>query len=327
MSDESHVIDSEEALLNNPSIFQWQVEITSLLRGEREYALDSLGSADEYVRVMLIRFKQGKRSIAEAAFHEALRNVAQAWNPSSSQPDEYVENMLDLLGAFTPLPGFAKVLELVERRIRSKYHPMSADLHFKTLAVLSNYYPRALPGSNKDAAFKSYIELLREHLLTPQFRNYSIQRLIELKALEPEEIKNLIEADAQYIHDMVAFLLDPNKPKRAEQEINRIYEYCLEIKKGRIAGFKQALEACGARFEQLPEKVGIRLADDSFIPLKAKSDSDIPYARGWEIDPKKQEDMFNQIVADAMRESKGTEVFVGFSPLLGRPARRANRPN
>jgi hypothetical protein len=248
-----HPVVQETRQAESP--LSWEIEIRRILNSEVDSDITMLGSVGEYIEAILAEAPHPPS--AQAAFHEALRNIVYSWQPSVSDSSSFLNYMFDLLGAYTPSLGFNKVLSLLQLYLSSPEKDfLSSDsseennLVLKAFSVLENYYPVA-PLNSEELAFRTYINLLREFLSYPQSSSYAIERLIELEVLRPQDqaVVDLLSKNPQWLSQIVRLLLAPTRRSRAEEELTGLYINCLKNGKGLDMEFEQAVLANGAEFQ------------------------------------------------------------------------------
>lgn len=291
MPHENDLFKEMNLLRTEPSVSRWEIELRRVLDGQREYALIRLVGVQEYIEVILRDSKD--RSVAQTTFHEALRHIVQAWQPAKPESDAYVAIMLTLIGAYTPLPGFVKVLGFIQRWGRFRENQVStdstgarSDLHMKALVVLGNYYPVAPRVPENEAYdFKTYVSVLREQLRDPRYSGYAAGRLIELEIfqLEAQEVQELIQRDPECLRELMPLLLNPNRRSRIGWDVSQIYVTCLVVGGDAEKHFNQALQARGASLKHGAQGPIICLGIDEGIPLVLPENKQAKYMeRRWE---------------------------------------------
>jgi hypothetical protein len=267
MSNELQSNNKMEELKSNPSVFLWEVELRRILRGERDGRLIQLGSADEYVRVLLA--SSADRAFAHAVFHDALRSVVQTWHPSTTDADDYILRMLDLIGSFTPAPGFIKTLDFIQRWKRfddslTRYSG-TKDIRLKALIVLGNYY-RCAPPVMQEIAFEAYVNLLQQHLQYPRYCGYSAGRLIELGVLKIESVesRNLLRDNPASLSEILTLLLQLAKRWATSTELTHLYTHCLSLGRDVVILFERVLILNQASLDLAPDGPVINFEGEAF---------------------------------------------------------------
>lgn len=243
----------------NPlSVRDWAIDLRRLLDGERENLVVMLGGAVEYVEVMLEEAED--RAAARYAFHEALNGLVQTWQPSALESNYYVIIMLDLIGAYTPSPGFNKVIDFIQRQryfalseTADETHEPAYDAYLKALVVLENYYRVPPPPPEDEApAYLAYIDILQEDFSRLEYCGYALKRLVQLKVipLDSPEIDSLIKRNPQSLKELLNLLLDPNRSSAAERDLALVYVACLDAGGETEEYFERAVVACGGRLER-----------------------------------------------------------------------------
>ena len=267
----------EENSLEGPddpsSIREWGIDLRRLLNGEREYALLRLGGAVEYTEVMLAEAED--QAAAAEAFHEALSNLVQTWQPSALDSGYYLNLMLELIGAYTPKVGFNKIVDFIQRqRYFSPSEPsdesrwLDKDLYLKALVVLENYYGvPPLPPEEKAPAYRAYIDILQEDFLRPEYSGYALKRMLQLRImqLDSPRIEELIKRNPESLRELLNLLLDPNRRSTAAHDVGLVYTACLDAGSQVERYFEDAIRACGGQLERQEEGPVVILEDAPII--------------------------------------------------------------
>jgi hypothetical protein len=240
------------------SVSWWEVQLRSILCLELDSTIHMLGGVEPYIKVLID--ESPSRPKAQAAFHEALRNVVQSWQTSKVDTQSYTACLLDLILVFIPSSGFVKVFSFLQQQPdlfmieRSETKNVSdSDLALKSLMVLGMYYPIAPPF--EDSAFRAYTSLLRDCLLRPRYKAYAVRRLVELNGLEAEdqEFRDLVTSDPNTLDDLLSLFLAPIRRASMEQDLSKIYRHCLMGGKELALRFEQAVAANGGSFVPGPD--------------------------------------------------------------------------
>jgi hypothetical protein len=256
----------EESSLEGPvdptSAFDWGIDLRKLVNGEREDALEHLGGIEDYIEVMLA--EADDISLAEQAFNTALEKLVQTWQPTAVESEEQASNILELIRSYTPPPGFVKVIEYIHwlnqfaaTRDIEAVRRRDEDLHLKALVALEGYYGTApQPPEDESAAYRTYIDILKEDFESPVRCGYALRRLLELKVAEfGEDVVNaIIYKNPTALKELVSMLLDPNRKSMLEQSLAFIYIICLEAGDEAEVEFGQAVIFCGGHIERIRNK-------------------------------------------------------------------------
>lgn len=251
--------DEEEGGADGPadrhSAHSWQADLRRLISGGRGATLERLGGVEEYVEMNLE--EADDRDAAKQAFDEALEKLVQTWRPSTLS-EEDAPLLLDLIRLYTPPGGFVKVVTFIQRLKLFADAPGGGDaagggdVFRNALGVLESYYGAAPPPpEDASAAYKTYLDLLREELLSPANSGYAARRLIELKVLEPksEEIRRLIETSPLGVGDLVNLLLNLNHHAYAEEGLTTVLTYCVNAGDEAVLEFQRAVARCGGKIK------------------------------------------------------------------------------
>ncbi|HEX8853570.1 MAG TPA: hypothetical protein VF754_08790 [Pyrinomonadaceae bacterium] len=257
MSETVYTPGAVERLLAAPTAAGWEREILHLVEGNREKDLQGLGSAEQYVKVLLR--ESNNRAEAKASFRQALRTVVQEWHPESETSERRMSAMLSLIGAYTPAIGFVKILGHIDSwgRFGSGYktRPGSvdpADIHMQALGALRNYYPAPPPTAEiLDLGFSSYRRVLEEHLSDPQYVGYATRRLIELDIikLDDNKLSGLLTENLEILRELVPLLVQENRIDKASQNFGHLYVQCRSIGDAAVDALREAIEAEGGRLD------------------------------------------------------------------------------
>jgi len=256
------------------SVSSWEVNLRRILNGDLDHNVVRLGGATEYVEALLAESEHSPTT--QAAFHEALRNLVQTWDPSKLESENHLSYLLDLIGAYTPATGFGKVLIFsqqalpVNRSAVLEGDESVVDLALKSLLVLEHYHPVSpLWPHNEDGAFKAYVTVLRECLLHRQYRGYAARRLVELSVIDANssEFGELISKNPEILNELIPLLLSPIRRAGVEDTLTAIYVHCLINGSGLDSQFEEVLSANGATFERLESYPIIHIRTEH-IPLR-----------------------------------------------------------
>ena len=277
MSQIENPLTAKQNLRQHPTRKRWKREINRILYGDREDDLIHLGSVEQYVEGLLIGSQN--EGVARAAFEEALSRVVQSWNTDRSEPDSYIERMLDLIGAYTPPEGFIKSLACLrdwrDFQVARAFSPgRQTDLYHAALVALENYYPTP-PLSQNEPGFKAYTRILENHLLDPDLSSYSgyaARRLIELETLKLDDLKiaKFIYANPGELDNLVALLLHESRSSTIRDDLGQLYIHCMRQDSNFELMFEQALNRRGASIERLErypvvirgmERINLKLPD------------------------------------------------------------------
>jgi hypothetical protein len=251
-----------ESLLDGPedssSVFEWSVELRRVLNGEREDVLRKLGGVEEYIEVTLAESEDPP--LAEAAFHEALRHLVQAWQPSLAEPNYSTVLMLELIAVYSPPEGLAKVVALLDtlKTFGDEVtvgldHEETFDLHLKSLVVLENYYDSPpKPPKDESPAYKAYVALLREDLLNQKYCGYVAGRLVDLRVTElsDPDVGYVIERYPDAVRGLVSVLLDPSRRSVAARDLAYVYMRCLDGADEVERAFEDAVVSIGGALKR-----------------------------------------------------------------------------
>ncbi len=234
----------------------WGVDLRRLLSGHRELSLIQLGGVEEYVEMNLAEAADAEQ--AEQSFHEALEMLVQTWQPSTLD-NLHLTYLFDLLRVYTPQGGFVKVVEFILHLKAltnvSRSEDQSTDdddIFSEALSVLESY-TRVPPWPPEDtsAAYKTYIDLLKEELWNPRQSGYALKRLVELKVVQLKdiEIKRFIEKSPLVLRELINLVLNPGRRSDAEDNLTRLFTYCLDIGVESVYEFERAVALCGGKVD------------------------------------------------------------------------------
>jgi hypothetical protein len=250
--------EESEGLSSGPadpsSASDWENDLRALINGKREDTLSHLGGPEEYVEVALEEARHAED--AETAFNGALRQIVQTWQPSKLGHERNTLYLLELIRAYTPDGGFVKVVELVEWLRHCNAAPGGEatavgndELLETAFAVLETYYKRA--PKSPDDSYKTYLDLLKEELRNPQRKRYALNRLIDLKVIEPEsqDVTQLIKTFPLVLEDLITILLDPKRRADAENALTVVFRHCLNASASAVQEFEQAVISTDGKVE------------------------------------------------------------------------------
>lgn len=230
-------LDALHLLYSEPTAARWIDEFRAILYGSRESRLHHLGGIQEYLEVLLANSINYPSALS--TFHAGLREFVMEWQPAKFQSVEYVELMLDLLAAFTPDPGFAKIVE--QLRVWGEFTPIGADptdifrLRRRALEVLRLYFPVAPPARGDSwPAFQSYVAILRDNLVNPDQCGLALVRLIDLHTLElgSDDVQMVLLSNPDAMMDLVDYAFQPGNQPRLEWYLGQLYKIVVEAGSG-----------------------------------------------------------------------------------------------
>lgn len=255
---------SRNRSIEDESFEAWEVEIRSLAAGKRDYLLIGLGSVVGYLSKLLSN--SFNLAIAETNLRQAVKNVVNGWHPEKIEADYQTLILLEIIGAYQPPEGFVRIAGFMQR---GHYFPTmqrefggygaGQDLHMKALLSLEYYYPTAPPKSDIDPAFKSYIQILEQHLTNEQYCSYVVGRLIALNALDTDdaELCRPIEMNLLTIDEIVPVVLGPARRARLKEELSNVYTHCVLVGRSATERFQSVLNRSG--IDSDVDKDGFRL--------------------------------------------------------------------
>lgn len=263
----------------NPTVKGWKRMLYTLVEGGGGETLYRLGSVEQYVKVLLA---ESEDKSAHYCFREALSELVQEWTPTLVEPADRLHRILSLLSAFTPVPGFTKTLNYLDRTEGAKRSAewvaregRQVDLYHKGLVTLSRYYPAPPAHSQSDYGFLAYKQLLEKNLRDSRYSGYAAVRLLQLKALDikSEQFSSLFLASDEVARDVVRYLTGladrPGERPWVEESLGNVlvtYARSDNIKK-----FKAITSELGMRFD--PEGdyevffPTLTFADGSVLPI------------------------------------------------------------
>lgn len=246
-----------DSQLQNDPVTRWELELRSVLAGQRDANIRRLGSTKGYVDSKLAESED--RSLSETAFRKALRNVVEEWQPTPHERERTLARMLELIQAYCPVRGELKILGYIKRWGRfgelsdgAKPVPTGQDLHMKALAALDEYF-QISPARWRDEGgpFSEYVEVLDDDLRHEAYRGYAVGRLIDLKVLEARDglVRKLIGSHPDCLQALMATFLRGGNRQKTEAALTDIYEHCLWIGEDLPRRFEEGVAAYGGRLD------------------------------------------------------------------------------
>jgi hypothetical protein len=277
------IVDLLKSLRVAPTTESWELLLRRLLKGgEIDSYVREAGNAEEAVRALIENSNDTPAS--DSAFHQALNNVVQTWQPEDILPKRHLEKLLQLISAFTPLSGFPKILGYLTSwrtfalsQVTSKAD--DDDLVMRALIALQNYFPVAPIESAKDPAFASYSGFLRELLNNSQFAGHACRRLLELELLpvDAAEIETLVKAqqkEAAVLPQLLEFLLTTRMNLR-NSLLAKLYSLSLNAE--RQSQFLHEIQKFGAELRYDDRSPILVLSSGEEVQLLLKPDDIVLY--------------------------------------------------
>jgi TIR domain len=275
------------------SVSAWERHLLELLREESSDVMAQAGDIRRDVELSLE--KSENRVIARAAFHEALRKVVEHWAPEFMMPHSNLTRIFDLISAYTPPAGFAKVLHFLRYSLHSRRPATTSPaavvppgLILKTLVVLESYFPVAPPPpENSTPAFNAYVGVLRECLLYQEYCGYVAGRLVALNVIElnGREVTRLIRSCPDSLQQILELVLSPRRRLKVVEDLAQIYAHCLSAGYDMALAFADALKSHGVYLRHGEDGPVIYLSAQEAVPLHLPSENLAAYmAVRWEID-------------------------------------------
>jgi hypothetical protein len=246
-----------------PSIEEWELELSRMIEGERDYTLQKIGTS-AYIDKILAA--SNDRIAASAHLHIGLSNVVRRWQPLKTHAPHSVFVVLDLIAGFQPPEGFLKIIDFMNREGRFPSIPMLAggygagqDLHMKALVDLEYYYPVPPTEWKDDPPFLAYLDVLNRHLDEEQFCSYSIGRLVDLRIIEigDPRVRQAIKKNVRTIDHIVSLLLVKSRIAGKEKELSEVYTHCFILGDTALTHFEDVLKNLGVSVNR--ERDGIQL--------------------------------------------------------------------
>lgn len=240
-------------LRSAPTVERWAIELERVLRGERDFVIEHLGSAAEYAADLTRRATDP----ATSAVHlmRALEQRVSAWTPSHNDTTAFRDKLLDLVQYFAPSPGFARVLQLLEYlRLPDDHaepgavHGRGQDVRLKALHALESYFraPPVRPSEGKVlepsvvgarqatfneqmAAFKLYRDVLWDHISYEKYAPYATRVLLQLGQLSPDDgsLRGLIDRQPMVLRGVLDWCFSAPNRDRGERSLKAVYMQCL----------------------------------------------------------------------------------------------------
>lgn len=221
-------LKSTTALIANPSVALWAVELLYLADGQRDGQLEFLGDASEYVKSLWA--ESDDYIYSEASFRQALEEFVIQWNPSLSEDPARLDIILSLIQAFRPLSGFGKIAGHLKTSnwFGKMYSPPISqgepyDLHLKALKVLESYFKTASPQSTP--SYRTYVHLLTTQLNYDAYRGYALARLLDLeeKTWKDPQVLEYIEHAPESLTEIIPVVLQGHLLSVAGEALGAFY--------------------------------------------------------------------------------------------------------
>ncbi len=275
MSAKNSMLAEKDLLRRKPTVGRWEVELERIREGEREADINELGGIDEYVDRLIARSKD--RPLARACFRKALRQVIRMWQPSDRETKEYVYCTLELIGAYTPAEGAAKILGFF--KAEGSFEDLEAvggqaagvDLDETALQVLENFF-EARPYHKLRAEvsdYADYVQVLRRMLRDGRHAAYAAARLAQmgLLDLDEREVGALFEKNPSAINSFVSLAFDPARLPHLDSDLRKIAAHALGAGPAAVQVLEQILNAYGARLERRGRTPVVVLENDKEIEV------------------------------------------------------------
>lgn len=232
MTREDIYLDERRALKENPTKERWGIEIRRILEGERESSLQRRGSVEEHVGITLDLAADRAKSVA--AFHDALSAVVRSWQPSALDLPRYLAYMIDLINAYRPKIGFSRIIETLRSvNLPTEFEDPKClkprDLRLEALLLLGGYSLDD-PSSRAEELirFRSYIDILREHLQDPRYSGYAACCLVQSRVARLNEpiIANVVVDTRSDIQPILSYALSFTRKEDREEAVSEIHNSC-----------------------------------------------------------------------------------------------------
>lgn len=240
-------------LRSEPTVERWAIELERVLRGVRDFVIDPLGSAAEYVADLVRRATDPATSAVHVI--RALEQQLSAWTPSHNDTSAFRDKLLDLVQHFAPSSGFARILHLLqhlgppdEREEPGVVPALGQDIRLKALHALESYF-RAPPvrpsegeylepsvvGARQAAfdvqmsSFKLYCDVLWDHTSYERYAPYATRVLLQLGVLAPEHgsLRGLIARQPLALRGVLDWCFSAPNRARGERSLRAVYLQCL----------------------------------------------------------------------------------------------------
>lgn len=213
-------------------LLSWKVELYQLLNGGRaSEILQARGTAADYLKTL---FTTAEEVTDRHVCVEALNEVIDELSLTSLSPS-FLNHLLDLIAEFHPRKGFSAIVNHLQMGgiTDASFTPVGAsvtlDLHRKVLDTLGTYY-EVPPVNRDDGAFQTYIEVLRQQILTPAYCGYAASELIKLKAVQPDadEFKQVVTQNPGSLSEIFLALSIYASNGFGHENIRKLCYVCLD---------------------------------------------------------------------------------------------------
>jgi hypothetical protein len=265
-------------LQSEPTVERWAIELERVLRGERDFVIEHLGSAAEYAADLVRRATDP----ATSAVHliRALEQRVSAWTPSHNDTSAFRDKLLDLVQHFAPSSGFARVLQLLEylrlpdeQAEPGAVHGLGQDVRLKALHALESYFraPPVRPSEGKVlepsvvgarqatfdvqmASFKLYRDVLWDHISYEKYAPYATRVLLQLGVLSPDDgsLRSLIARQPMVLRGVLDWCFSAPNRDRGERSLRAVYMQCLRSEQDTLEPlFYEEVIRTGAKMKYL----------------------------------------------------------------------------
>lgn len=278
--DSRDTLEQEVGLLKkDPSRQRWEIHLQRMLAGELRYLVNSRsGSYEDWIELLLLDATD--QALSRSFFIAALERVVQAWQPSALDTNDHLSCMLNLIGAYTPTPGYYKVSKKIKilleepatrsrrdsRKVSRPRQPL-LQLRKQMLGVLKQYYPVA-PYERDPPGFPGYIEILRQHLRIPGCTGIAARHLIQLAQLDiaDSSVVFLLKREPESIGNLLREVINSNQASVVQKQLNILHNQVLLAGRDAIETFILELQKLKGSYLQTPgwPEISINSYDEPF---------------------------------------------------------------
>ena len=235
---------------------KFKEELLAILAGKRAtQIIRAGGAAPDYTDTLVPADNfEAVRLLLIEALTEVLREIQLTSLTSSG-----LNHLLDLINDLRPKNAFQALGSYLKlgAKVDSQFVPfggaVTIDLHEKLLETLEMDFD--IPPLNaEDPAFLTYIEILRQQMLNPQYEAYAAFQLIKLEKLQTEspEFKDLVAHDlpgaGKILHNLIMY----GGHGYGFADIKSVFHAVLEYGNEGLRVISSALNRSGSRLD-LPE--------------------------------------------------------------------------
>lgn len=218
------------------SIEDWEKEVRNILDGKREYILQKIGNAAEYIDI-LIR-QSSDKALTETIFHKAFENFLTSWQSDKIYSDYYLDKFFELVMDFLPPGGYTKIYSfLAQWNIKiedaeGNLIPANEDLIIKALNIFEKYlylFKKTIESNEVKIQYRDGVELLFSYLEHSRYMGIITGILITLDELviSDNRVLNTLKSNHLYIMDILRCLFN-KRPTNFSKKLSYLIQHAIE---------------------------------------------------------------------------------------------------